>query len=342
MVVSELASKPASTADMSLDEAERVFSAILDGDMPLDEAGDLLVALSRRGESEDEILGCVRAMMRRVEPSDFGPLDPIDIGGTGGDRLGTFNISTTAAFVVAGAGVPVLKHGNRGFSSRSGSADMVEALGIALPRLADHAHVRACLDGAGLAYLFTPAHHRFPDGLNALRKRLGIRTIFNLAGPLAHPARLRRQMVGVSAPGLLPVFCNVLARSGRQQAWIFHGDDGADEVSISGPTTVCELWSGRSVSFRLAPEDFGIRLAPVSAIRGGDGADNAALCLCILSGADGPKTDAVLLCAASAFVFAGVTPTFGEGVALAREAIGSGAAARVVKTLREVSHDGRG
>ena len=199
MVVSELASKPASTADMSLDEAERVFSAILDGDMPLDEAGDLLVALSRRGESEDEILGCVRAMMRRVEPSDFGPLDPIDIGGTGGDRLGTFNISTTAAFVVAGAGVPVLKHGNRGFSSRSGSADMVEALGIALPRLADHAHVRACLDGAGLAYLFTPAHHRFPDGLNALRKRLGIRTIFNLAGPLAHPARLRRQMVGVSA-----------------------------------------------------------------------------------------------------------------------------------------------
>jgi anthranilate phosphoribosyltransferase len=268
--------------------------------------------------------------------------DAIDIGGTGGDGLGTFNISTTAAFVVAAAGLPVLKHGNRGFSSRSGSADMVEALGIALPKRADFDQLRACLARVGLAYLFTPTYHRFPDGLNALRKQLGIRTIFNLAGPLAHPARLSRQMVGVSDPDLLPVFCAVLAQTGRQQAWVFRGADGADEISISGHTVVHELRRGQSRRFSIAPSDFGIAHATVDAIRGGDGAQNATICRAILAGAPGPRTDAVLLCAASAFVFAGIASSFKEGVARARDAIGSGSAARVLKGLQEASHDGRG
>ncbi|WP_195176204.1 anthranilate phosphoribosyltransferase [Mesorhizobium sp. INR15] len=335
-------SSPPVIEDLSTAEAEQQFTAILDGDMPLDEAGALLVALSRKGETEEEILGCVRSMMKRVAPTDLDGPDAIDIGGTGGDRLGTFNISTTTAFVVAAAGLPVLKHGNRGFSSRSGSADMIEALGISLSAWPDHEHVRACLAEVGMAYLFTPTHHRFPEGLNALRKRLCIRTIFNLAGPLAHPARLRRQMIGVSDPTLLPVFCNVLARSGRKQAWIFHGADGADEISVSGRTTIHELRNGQFRVFSVSPEDFGIVPSPVTALRGGDGVENAAICRDILAGAPGPKTDAVLICAASAFVFAGLTSTLLDGMAAAREAIGSGAAARVLIDLREASHDRRG
>ena len=327
---------------LSAADAEALFTAILDGDMPLEEAGSLLVALSRKGETEEEILGCVRSMMKRIDPFDFDVPDAIDIGGTGGDRLGTFNISTTAAFVVAAAGVPVLKHGNRGFSSRSGSADMIEALGIILPARPDREHVRACLREVGLAYLFTPAHHRLPEGLGALRKRLGIRTIFNLAGPLAHPARLRRQMIGVSDAALLPVFCSILAKTGRQSAWVFHGADGADEISVSGATMVHELHRGECRAFSVRPEDFEIARSPVAAIRGGDGAENAAICLDILGGADGPKTDAVLLCAASAFVFIGLAGTFVHGVALARDTIGSGAALRIVNNLREASRDSRG
>lgn len=322
-------------------DAEEMFTAILDGDTPLEEAGELLVALSRRGETEEEILGCVRSMMKRVDPFDIDAPDAIDIGGTGGDRLGTFNISTTAAFVVAAAGVPVLKHGNRGFSSRSGSADMIEALGINLPAEPDLEHVRACLGEIGLAYLFTPAHHRLPEGLSALRKRLGVRTIFNLAGPLAHPARPRRQMIGVSDAALLPVFCNILAKTGRERAWVFHGADGADEISVSASTTVHELHAGKGRIFSVRPEDFDIGRSPVAAIRGGDGAQNAAICLDILAGGEGPRADAVLLCVASAFVFAGLAATFVDGAALARETIGSGAALRIVESLREASRDRR-
>jgi len=328
-------------ADLSAADAELLFTAVLDGEVPLEEVGRRLIGLARKGETQEEILGCVRSMMKRVPPFDFGAPDAIDIGGTGGDGLGTFNISTTAAFVAAAGGLPVLKHGNRGFSSRCGSADMVEALGVALPKQQDFEQVRACLAQVGLAYLFTPAHHRFPDGLNALRKQLGIRTVFNLAGPLAHPARLKRQMVGVSDPDLLPVFCSVLAQTGRQQAWVFRGADGADEISLSGRTVVHELRRGPSRAFSIVPEDFGIPPATVEAIRGGDGAQNAAICKAILAGAPGPRTDAVLLCAASAFVFADIACSFKEGVARAREAIGSGAAAKVLKGLQEASHDGR-
>lgn len=333
-------------ADAPSDRAvacERRITAILDGAMPERDTAAYLTDLARRGESDEEILGCVRAMLRRIEPiepSAFGlPADVIDIGGTGGDGLGLFNISTTAALVAAAAGVPVLKHGNRGFSSPSGSADMIEALGVRLADRRDDRHLRACLREVGFAYLYTPVHHRFPAGLNRLRRRLGIRTIFNLAGPIAHPARLKKQMIGVAQHALLSPFASILREIGRQEALIFHGADGADEISLSGPTWIRRVDGPTTLALVVTPEDFGIERAPLAAIRGGDARDNAEICLRILAGRPGPHLDAVLLTAAAALTLSGKAAGLYEGAARAREVIETGQAMALLHRLREVSHD---
>lgn len=336
---SVLAQVPSSEAPMSVAQAEALFASLLADELDDGEVIALLTGLAERGESEEEILGCVRAMLRRVEIIDCGDLRAIDIGGTGGDRLNTFNISTTAAFVVAAAGVPVLKHGNRGFSSRSGSADMIEALGIRLPSSGETRAVSQCLEAIGLAYLFTPTHHRFPPRLNELRRKLRIRTIFNLAGPMAHPARLSAQLIGVADAALLPLFTNVLAQIGRRAAWVVHGHDGSDEISITGPTAIMSLRDGKSRLMELMPEDFGVVRSDLADIVGGDAHDNAEICKRILAGEEGAKSDAVIACAASALLLAGATDTLRDGVSLAFEAIHTGRAETILQRLREASHD---
>ena len=323
--------------DLSAAEAAEVVTAILSQTASPAQTGCLLAALRMKGETAAEVQGCAEAMLRRAVPVAVNGHDPIDIGGTGGDRSGTFNISTTAAFVVAAAGVPVLKHGNRRVTSRSGSADLVEAIGIPLRQEAEPAHVERCLDEAGFAYLFTPAYHRFPAALGTLRREIAIRSIFNLAGPVAHPALVRRQIVGVAQPPLVPLIADVLRRLSRERAFVVHGAGGLDEFSIVGTTHVVEVRGDVTRGFTVEPSDFGLTPARLEDIRGGDPAESARLSLAVLAGAPGPRRDAVLMTAAAALVLAGKAPTFPEGVALGREAIDSGAAMRALDRLRELS-----
>jgi anthranilate phosphoribosyltransferase len=323
--------------DLSAGETADVVTAILSEAASPAQTGCLLAALRMKGETAAEVHGCAQAMLRRAVPIAVNGHDPIDIGGTGGDRSGTFNISTTAAFVVAAAGVPVLKHGNRRVTSRSGSADLIEAIGIPLRQQAEPAHVDLCLHEVGFAYLFTPAYHRFPAALSTLRREIAIRSIFNLAGPVAHPASVRRQIIGVAQLPLVALIADVLRRLGRERAFVVHGADGLDEFSIVGTTHVTEVRGETTRSFTVEPSDFGLEPARLDDIRGGDPADSARLSLEVLAGATGPRRDAVLMTVAAALVLAEKAPTFPDGVALGRQAIDSGAALRSLNRLRELS-----
>ncbi len=295
------------------------------------------MVLRVKGETAEEILGCVRAMRRRAPPVNCNGIRAVDIGGTGGDRAGTFNISTTAAFVVAAAGLPVAKHGNRGFTSRCGSADMIESLGIKL-RL-EPQRVVSCLQEVGLAYLFTPSFYPAPPYFSQLRREIGVRSIFNLAGPIANPADVAYQVVGVAHPDLTEVLAQVCARLGKRHVLIFHGLDGLDEVTITDRTKITELKDGQIRTFYLDPEELGIRRAALADIQGGSSEDNARICCQILSGQKGPRRDIVLLCAAAALVAGDKVTSFSEGLTLAREAIDSGQAWQTLERLRQFSND---
>lgn len=332
---------PDPVAPKSAAGMEDYFSKILHGEIPLDVIQSFLKNVAKRGETETDVLACVRAMLKRAAPIECGSRQVIDIGGTGGDGLGTFNISTTSALVAAACGVAVLKHGNRGISGRSGSADMIEALGIELSVMADHSAVRSCLDQVGLAYIFTPLHHRFPDVLNQARKSLGIRTVFNLAGPAAHPAALSGQVLGVSNPTHREMLGKVLAQIGRKRAWVVHGVDGSDEISITGPTDVSFIQENDIHETRITPHDFGLQPASLSDIRGGSPKDNAEICRAILSGTPGPKANAVKATVAAALMMAGHCDILPQGVEAAEDAITSGRAARLLVQLQEFSHDYR-
>ncbi|MEP3245408.1 MAG: anthranilate phosphoribosyltransferase [Sneathiella sp.] len=324
---------------------EPAIEAIFAESWPEERVEDFLCDLAGKGESEAEILGCVQVMLSRIPLIDPTPFethnDVLDIGGTGGSKKGLFNISTTAVLIVAAAGIPVLKHGNRGFSSPTGSADMIEALGIKLSTKRDPDFVNMCLEQAGMAYLYTPVWHKFPPGLNDLRRKLGIRTLFNLAGPIAHPARLKRQMIGVSDDGLLLKFAKTLSAIGREHALLYFGAGGIDEISLAGETIVTELEKGDVTTRLVAPEDFGIARQPLSAIKGGDAALNADICRSVLAGEESAYADATLLSAAAAFLLSDVVSNLQEGVRLARDVIGSGLAEKQLKALVEVSHDYR-
>lgn len=322
---------------LSAEQVEEAVGEILDGVATPAQASAFLAALRTKGETVDEILGCVRAMRRRALPVNCDGILAVDIGGTGGDRAGTFNISTTAAFVVAAAGLPVAKHGNRNFTSQAGSADLVEALGIKLEL--EPERIYACLREVGLAYLFTPAFYPAPPYFSQLRREIGIRSIFNLAGPLANPAGVLRQVVGVAQPALTEVLAQVFARLGSHHVLVFHGLDGLDEITITARTKITELKEGQIRTFYLEPEEVGLPRASLKDIQGGTAQDNARICRNILSGQKGPPRDMVLLSAASALVAGDRAASFGEGLAMAREAVDSGRAWQVLEGLRQLNHD---
>lgn len=317
---------------LSETEAEAAFGAIMRGEFDDAQIAGLLTGLRLRGETTDEIRGAVRAMraaMHRVDAPD----DAIDVVGTGGDLHGTLNVSTAVAFVVAGAGVPVAKHGNRAVSSITGAADVLSALGAASLDGSGSDAGRALAED-GLAFLFAPAYHPALRHAAAARRALGFRTIFNLLGPLANPAGVRRQLVGVYDPRWLGPLAETLASLGSDRAWVVHGAGGLDELGLSGPSQVTAIEDGAIRSFEVHPEQAGLPQSPLEAIRGGDAAHNAAALVALLDGAQGAYRDIVLFNAAAALMIAARAVDLREGVALAAESLDAGAAKGVLRRLR--------
>src|SRR6202162_3529292 len=310
-------------------EAEAAFDIIMSGNATPSQMGAFLMALRVRGESVDEITGAARTMRAKALTIDAPP-GTIDTVGTGGDGVGTFNISTASALVVAGCGVPVAKHGNRAFSSKSGAADVLVALGVNID--ADMAVVRRCLWEIGFCFLMAPRHHSAMRHVGPTRVELGTRTIFNLLGPMSNPAQVRRQLVGVFAPEWVRPMAEVLGRLGAERAWVVHGS-GIDEVTTAGVTTVAEFKDGRIVEFEVVPEDAGVKPATLDQLKGGEPAHNAALMRDLLGGSHGPLRDIVLLNSAAALVVAGRADNLRDGADLAAQSIDSGAARQVLDKL---------
>ena len=312
-------------------EAEAAFGMIMAGEATPAQIAGLLMAMRVRGETVAEMTGAVRAMRARMLAVEAPP-DAIDIVGTGGDAAGTLNISTAAALVVAGAGVKVAKHGNRALSSRSGAADALSALGIPVMETPLE-RLPAILAEAGMCFLMAPRHHSALRHAAGPRMELGTRTIFNLLGPLANPARVTRQMTGAFSPDWLRPMAETLARLGTERAWLVHGM-GLDELTLAGPSQVVELAAGGFRAFEVTPEDAGLTRAPAEALKGGEPAENAAALLALLEGAPGAYRDCVLLNAAAALIVAGRAQTLPDGVALAARSLDTGAAMEVLRKLR--------
>jgi anthranilate phosphoribosyltransferase len=311
-------------------EAEAAFDAIMSGDATPAQMGGFLMALRVRGESVDEITGAARIMRKKAVPIEAPP-GTVDTCGTGGDGSGSFNVSTAAALVVAGSGVPVAKHGNRALSSRSGSADVLKALGVDID--ADLDLVRRCLWEVGIGFLMAPRHHSATRHVAPTRVELGTRTIFNLLGPLSNPANARRQLVGVFAAAWVRPMAEVLGRLGSERAWVVHGA-GLDELTTAGKTKVAALAEDGTVeSFEIDAAAFGLQPARLEELKGGDPDDNARLMLDLLEGAPGPLRDIVLLNSAAALLVAGRAADLAAGIALAARSIDSGAARRVLRDL---------
>jgi len=312
------------------DEAATAMGSIMDGEATPAQIGGLLAAMAARGETEDEVVGFARAMRARAVP--LTSRGAVDTCGTGGDGAGTFNISTVASFVVAACGVPVAKHGNRSASGTCGSADVLEALGVRID--GPPASVQSALDSAGWTFLFAPKFHASTRHAVGPRKELGVRTAFNLLGPLTNPARPDGQVVGVPKAELTLFVARCLQRLGTKRAWVVNGS-GLDELTLAGPTTVAEV-NGEAVrTFTVTPEEAGLRPAALDDLRGGDPQANAAIARDVLAGAAGPKRDVVLLNAAAALVVAGRAADLREGALRAAAAIDDGRALRLLDRVRE-------
>ncbi len=317
--------------------AHRVMGLVMDGEATPAQISALVTGMRMKGETVDEIVGFARAMRERATPVRPGATGLLDTCGTGGDGLHTFNISTTTAVVVAGAGVPVAKHGNRAVSSSTGSADVLEALGVDLSL--DAHDMARCIDEAGVGFLFAQALHSSMRHAAGPRREIGIRTVFNILGPLTNPAGAKRQLLGVYDPRLAPVLAEVAGRLGAERVLVVNGHPGMDEVSASGPTTVAEC-TGEGATVRLyevTPEQVGIARGSLADLAGGDAAENAAIVRRILEGEHGPRRDVVLMNAAAALLAAGTVADLAEGVAAARESIDSGRAASALEALVTVS-----
>ncbi len=333
-----LLAEVASGRTLSEAEAETAFDIIMSGNATPSQMGALLMALRVRGESVDEITGAARIMRAKAVTIEAPP-GTIDTCGTGGDGSGSFNISTASALVVAGSGVPVAKHGNRALSSRSGSADVLTALGVNID--ADLAIVRRCLWEIGIGFLMAPRHHSAMRHVAPTRVELGTRTIFNLLGPMSNPAGARRQLVGVFAPQWVRPMAEVLGRLGAERAWVVHGS-GMDELTTAGVTRVAEFKDGRVIEFDVVPEDADLPRADLADLKGGEPAHNAALMRDLLAGASGPLRDVVLLNSAAALVVAGRAEDLRAGAAMAAAAIDAGRARQVLDRLVAATNEGGG
>lgn len=322
--------KVATGACLSREEATSAFDIMMTGEATPSQIGGFLMALRVRGETVEEIAGAVSSMrsrMLRVE----APADAVDIVGTGGDSSGSLNISTASAFVAAGAGLSIAKHGNRALSSRSGAADALMALGVKIDVGPDV--IAACIREAGVGFMFAPAHHSAMKHVGPSRVELGTRTIFNILGPLSNPAGVRRQLVGVFAKQWLEPVAETLGVLGSEAVWVVHGSDGLDEMTLSGPTYVAEYRNGKVRTFEVQPDDAGLPHYGADAVRGGTAEDNAQALRALLDGAPGAYRDTVLLNVAAALVIADRVPTLKDGVTLAADAIDSGRAGAALDAL---------
>src|SRR5258707_6707330 len=313
------------------DEMHALFSAVMDGQASDVQKSAMLIALRMKGETVDEITGAAMAMRERVTPLDIDRDRIIDTCGTGGDGRGTFNISTLAAFVAAGAGAPVAKHGNRAVSSACGSADLLAALGVHIDL--DAPRMSQVLRRTGISFLFAPKLHPAMGAVVAVRRELGVRTIFNVLGPLTNPAFARRQVLGVYADHLVEALARVLLALGSEHALVVHSREGLDEISLSAPTHVCEVRDGTVRSYEITPDDLGLPWHPIEAIAGGDATENARIARAILGREHGAPLDVVLANAGAALYVAGAARTIREGVTLARQSLASGAARAKLEQL---------
>ncbi len=313
------------SASLTQSEARALMEHILAGQAQDGEIVELLAALNRKGETVEELVGfasAIRAASTPLPLQNAGTL--VDTCGTGGDGRGTFNISTAAAFVAAGAGARVAKHGNRSVTSRAGSADVMEALGVKLELPSER--LAACLETAGIVFLYAPALHTAMKHVQAARRQLKSRTIFNLLGPLTNPAGATAQVLGVYSPDVMETVAEALLRLGLERAFVVHGSDGADEITLSGPTHIAEVHGGVVRRYEIAPEDFGLARAPLSALAGGDVAENARIIRSVLEGERSPRRDVVLLNAAAALAAAGLAGNIRAALPLAERSLDSGAA----------------
>jgi len=330
-----LIGKVATGATLTREEASCAFDSMMCGEATPSQMGGLLMALRVRGETVDEITGAVAAMrskMLRVK----APADAVDVVGTGGDGSGSVNVSTCASFIVAGAGVPVAKHGNRALSSKSGAADCLAALGIKIDLTPEQ--VGRCVNEAGIGFMFAPSHHPAMKNVGPTRVELATRTIFNLLGPLSNPAGVKRQMVGVFSRQWVQPLAQVLKNLGSDSVWVVHGSDGLDEITLAGPTFVAALEDGNIRSFEVTPEDAGLSRAHGDALKGGDAEANAASLRGVLEGKPGAFRDVALLNAAAALIVAGKAKNLKDGVALGTTSLDSGAAMNKLKQLIAVSN----
>jgi anthranilate phosphoribosyltransferase len=327
--------KVATGATLSRDEAATAFDAMMSGEATPSQMGGLLMALRVRGETVDEITGAVSAMRGKMLKVK-APADAIDVVGTGGDGSGSVNVSTCAAFIVAGSGVPVAKHGNRALSSRSGAADVLASLGVKIDLPPER--VGRCVQEAGIGFMFAPAHHPAMKNVGPTRVELATRTIFNLLGPLSNPAGVKRQMVGVFSRQWVQPLAQVLKNLGSDSVWVVHGSDGLDEITLTGPTYVAALENGTIRTFEVTPEDAGLTRSSPGSLKGGDADANAVALRSVLEGKPSPYRDVALLNAAAALIVAGRAKDLKEGVAISVKTLDSGAAAAKLKHLVAISN----
>lgn len=327
----------AASRPLTRSEAETAFQALFEGEGTPAQMGGFLMAIRTRGETVDEYAAAASVMRSKCNPVT-APAGAMDIVGTGGDGKGTLNISTATAFVVAGAGVTVAKHGNRNLSSKSGAADALTELGLNVMVGAEV--VERCLAEAGIGFMMAPMHHPAIRHVMPVRAELGTRTIFNILGPLTNPAGVKRQLTGAFSADLIRPMAETLLTLGSEKAWLVHGGDGTDEISIALPTKVAAVENGTVRAFEIAPEDAGLPRHPFEAVLGGTPAENAVALRALLDGAPGAYRDAVLLNAAAALVVADRAASLPEGVEMARAAIDSGAAKAKVAAVARITQAG--
>lgn len=327
--------KVANGQSLSAQEAAEAFEILMSGEASAVQIAGLLMAMRVRGETVPEITGAARTMRAKARPVK-APSDAIDIVGTGGDAKGTYNISTCTALVVGAAGVPVAKHGNRSISSKSGSADVLEALGVNItiePEL-----VSKCIQEAGVGFMFAQTHHSAMKHVMPARKELATRTIFNILGPLTNPAGTKNQVIGVYARDWIVPLAEVMKNLGSHHVWVVHGSDGMDELTTTGPTFVAELKNGEVSSHIVTPEEAGLELAQPDDLLGGDAEENAAAIKDVLSGQSGAFRNIVLLNTAAGLIVAGKAGSLREGAELAADTIDTGKAAETLEKLVEISN----
>jgi anthranilate phosphoribosyltransferase len=335
-MISEAIKRAVEGQDLGREQMHEVFGAVMDGRASDVQKSALLIALRMKGETPEEITGAALAMRERVTPLDVAHDDLVDTCGTGGDGRGTFNISTIAALVAAGAGANVAKHGNRAVSSSCGSADVLAALGVRIDLNA--AQMSEVLRRAGIAFLFAPKLHPAMAAVASVRRELGVRTIFNVLGPLTNPAFAKRQVLGVYNERLVEVVARVLQALGATHALVVHSRDGLDEISVSAPTHVCEVKDGEIRAYEITPEEIGVERHSIEELAGGDARTNASIAREVLQGAGGAKHDIVVANAGAALYVAGAAASIKDGVALAKESIASGRASAKLRQLVEESN----